>query len=193
MRSVIRLVVAKRYWTEHQPSECKPRLFALHVNHAFTSATSGSGSLGRSAASKPAPPPRTIRCSASKRARIFQSAVAGDAPRGVASRARSKRQFACSGVPRSKPSCSHFWLCAANGFEEPSPGKQPGSRTADAAAIAMTMVRRTGISGWAPAPSKSLARQSTVIPCRRSARKHPVVCAHCGDPIGQNASPWPTH
>jgi hypothetical protein len=76
-----------------------------------------------------------------------QSAVAGDTPRGVASRARSKRQLACSGVPRAKPSCSHFWLCAANGFEELSPGKQ---RTAEAAAMAMTMVRRTGISGWAP-------------------------------------------
>jgi hypothetical protein len=79
-----------------------------------------------------------------------QSAGAGDAPRGVASRARSRRQLECSGVPRVKPSCSHFLVCAANGFVELSPGKQPDSRTADAVAMAMRMVRRTEISGWAP-------------------------------------------
>jgi hypothetical protein len=79
-----------------------------------------------------------------------QSAGAGDAPRGVASRARSRRQLECSGVPRVKPSCSHFLVCAANGFVELSPGKQPDNRAADAAAMAMRMVRRTGISGSAP-------------------------------------------
>jgi hypothetical protein len=33
---------------------------------------------------------------------------------------------------------------------ELSPGKQPDSRTADAAVMAMRIVRRTGISGWGP-------------------------------------------
>jgi hypothetical protein len=37
-----------------------------------------------------------------------------------------------SGEPCVKPSCSHFLVCAANGFTELSPGKQPDSRTADA-------------------------------------------------------------
>jgi hypothetical protein len=35
-----------------------------------------------------------------------------------------------------KPGCSHFCLCAANGFVELSPGKQPDRKTADAAAMA---------------------------------------------------------
>src|SRR5262249_14049837 len=113
---------------------------------------------------------------ASKRARMFQSAAAGDAPRGVASRARSKRQLECSEVPRVKPICSHFWLCVANGFEELSPGKQLVSRTADAAAIAMTMVRRPGISGWAPHRANGW-HVSQLVFLAGVARTHPVVHA----------------
>jgi hypothetical protein len=49
-----------------------------------------------------------------------------------------------------KPSCSHFWLCAANGFVELPLGKRPDSITADAAAVAMTMIRRTGTADCLP-------------------------------------------
>jgi hypothetical protein len=47
-----------------------------------------------------------------------QSVVARGAPCGVASRASSMRHLSCSGVPRVKPSCSHFWLCAIHGSLE---------------------------------------------------------------------------
>jgi hypothetical protein len=47
-----------------------------------------------------------------------RSGGGGAPPRGVARRASSRRHLACSGVPRLKPNCSHFWSCAIHGFSE---------------------------------------------------------------------------
>ena len=75
-----------------------------------------------------------------------QSDVAEDAPRGVASRARSRRQLECSEVPRVKPICS---------------------------AMAVKMVRRTGIAGWVRhRPNRWRIRQA-VIRRRRSSPSCP--------------------
>ena len=46
-----------------------------------------------------------------------------------------------------KPICSHFLSCAANGFLESSPGKQPDSRRGAAAAMTIVMVKRMGFFG----------------------------------------------
>jgi hypothetical protein len=80
------------------------------------------------------------------RVSVAQSGAAGALPRGVAWRASSNRHLVCSGVPRLKPNCSHFWLWAIHGFLESSGPKQPPRRGAETAATATTLVSRMGTS-----------------------------------------------
>jgi hypothetical protein len=101
---------------------------ALHSSHAVTATTSESGLSGHSCGSRVKPGPLAadeplLGVERGRECAGARPAVAADAPRGVASRARSRRRLACSGVTRVKPSCSHFRSCAANGFLESSPGK----------------------------------------------------------------------
>jgi hypothetical protein len=77
---------------------------------------------------------------------VAHSGAAGALPRGVIWRASSKLHLVCSGVPRFKPNCSHFWPLIIHGFWESSGPEQLASREAETAATATMLVSRMGTS-----------------------------------------------